>query len=87
MFVTVSTRMVEHQKTALCAAIMARFLVFMHIVAVMKVVLDPLRMILFQQESHHSEKQSYVPILKVNTILKVNYFSQLNPKKVSFING
>ena len=66
MFVIVSTRMVKHQITELCVVIKARILVFMHIVAVMKAVLDPLRMILFQKESHHSEKQSYVQTLKVN---------------------
>ena len=66
MFVIVSTRMVKLQITELCVVIRAMFLVFMHIVAVMKVVLDPLLMILFQKESHHSEKQSYVQTLKVN---------------------
>ena len=61
--------MVKYQTTELCVVIRAKLLVFMHIVAVMKVVSDPLRMILFQKESHHSEKQSYVQILKVNVIL------------------
>ena len=66
MFVIVSTRMAKHQITESCVVIRANLLVFMHIVAVMRVVLDQLRVILFHTESHHSEKQSYVQTLKVN---------------------